>query len=213
MRRSAFRSWAELALVALAACHAPEVRSAQAPLRTAPPGFAFSHDNSRTESWPFGLNSISTKFVAEPDRANAFAASYWVVRTQPGAEVPTEALVARVRLRPEFPGGSFVPVQGVDFELALEPDRNGATFRELKPGLLEVHMPADERARQRGFVLRARFGGDDTLREPPKALLAELESVTTASGRALPLGEPRLVRWLIVEAAQAPVAAPAARGD
>lgn len=213
MSRSAFRSWAEVALLALGACHAPEVRSAQEPLRAAAPGFAFSHDNSRTENWPFGLNSISTKFVAEPDRANVVAASYWVVRTQPGAEVPAEALVARVRLRPEFPGGPFVPVEGVDFELVLEPDRNGATFRELEPGLVEVRMPADGRARQRGFVLRARFGGDDTLREPPKSLLAELESVATEAGRELPLGEPRIVRWLIVEAAQAPVTAPAVRGD
>jgi hypothetical protein len=61
-------------------------------------------------------------------------------------------------------------------------------------------VPASERARQSGFVVRARFLGDGTPHEPPKALLVDiLRVVDVASGRELPLGRARGARWLIVE--------------
>lgn len=195
MRRSSSPSCSAALLALAAACATPA-----APPR---PGFAISHDNSRAERWPFGLNAITTKFVVEPTEAGAKVASYWVVRTQSGAAFPVGELVADVRVRAEFPDTSFAPRAGVDFELVLGTDRNGAVTRETEPGKLEVRMPAAPDARQRGFAIRARFLGNGQPHDPPKSLLVELAAVRDERGRLLVLGEPRIARWLIVESSTA----------
>lgn len=219
VRRSPFltsrSALASLALVFAVAC-ASERRPVSDPaappeLLTAPrtpPGFAFSHDNSRDERWPFGLNEVTTKFVAEPAGAEAFVASYWVVRSEPGYAPPSGELTAEFVVRPEFPGGAFEPVRGVDYELVLGEDKNGATTRAFGADRLEVRSPASDGARQRGFIVRAQFRGDDRSQEPPKSLLVELTAVRDAQGVELPLGEPRRARWLIVESSTS-----AAHGD
>lgn len=212
MRRSPFlTSCSALAVTAAVigvACASERNSPSTAPSRPiapaqprAPAGFAFSHDNSREERWPFGLNLVTTKFVAEPASPETFVASYWVVRSEPGYAPPSGELTAEFALRPEFPGSAFEPVRGVDYELALEGDPSGASTRALDAERLEVRSPASEGARQRGFVVRARFRGDDRTQEPPKSLLVELIAVRDENGRELPLGEPRRARWLIVEPA------------
>lgn len=207
MRRSSFRSWVERSACCLAVlamgCAASNVESAAAPAARAP-GFAFSHDNSRGEQWPFGLNAITTKFVAEPARAERVVASYWVVRTEPGFDPPEGELVARVRVRAEFPGGAFEPRRGADYELVLGRDAQGAESIESDAGDIVIRSAATSARGQRGFVLRARFFGDELANEPPKSLLVELLEVRDAAGRVLPLGEPRVARWLIVESAASP---------
>lgn len=207
MRRSWFRNWAErgvwgVALLAMG-CSAPSAapNAASAPRA---PGFAFSHDNSRGEHWPFGLNTITTKFVAEPARAERVVASYWVVRSEPGFDPPEGELVARVRVRAEFPGGAFEPRRGADYELVLGRDAQGAESVEEAAGELVIRSAATSARGQRGFVLRARFFGDELANEPPKSLLVELLEVRDAQGRELPLGAPRVARWLIVESAASP---------
>ncbi len=209
MRRSAFPNSHNL-LAACAAGFTLACASAREPTaQRVQTGFAFSHDNSREERWPYGLNEVTTKFVAEPADAQAFVASYWVVRSEPGYAPPSGALTAEFAVRPEFPASAFEPVRGVDYELVLGDDRSGATTRALDEQRIEVRSPAADGARQRGFVLRARFAGDSTPHEPPKSLLVELLSVRDADGRELPLGEPRLARWLIVEpATTSPPSAP-----
>lgn len=219
MRRSPFpTSRSSLAAFAVAftlACasereprrEAREQRQPAAP--RAQPGFAFSHDNSREERWPFGLNAVTTKFVAEPADAQHFVASYWVVRSEAGYAAPLGELRAEFDVRAEFPASAFEPVRGVDYELVLGEDSSGATARALDESRIEVRSPAVGGARQRGFIVRARFLGDATPHEPPKSLLVELLAVRNADGRELPLGEPRLARWLIVEpATTSPPSAP-----
>jgi hypothetical protein len=210
VRRSPFRSWAERGAWCLAVlatgCVATNVESAATPAPRAP-GFAFSHDNSRGEHWPFGLNAITTKFVAEPARAERVVVSYWVVRTEPGFEPPEGELVARVRVRAEFPGGAFEPRRGVDYELVLGRDAQGAESVESDSGEIVIRSGAVSARGQRGFVVRARFLGDQLANEPPKSLLVELLEVRDALGRVLPLGTPRVARWLLVESAASPAQA------
>lgn len=203
MRHSWFRKWTRpsaccVALLALG-CAGPSVDPA-----SRAPGFAFSHDNSRGEQWPFGLNTITTKFVAEPARAERVVASYWVVRSEPGFDPPEGELVARLRVRAEFPGGAFEARRGLDYELVLGRDAQGTESVESAPGEVVVRSAAAGARGQRGFVLRARFSGDQLANEPPKSVLVELLEVRDAQGRELPLGTPRVARWLIVESAAAP---------
>ncbi len=212
MRRSAFpTSPSAVAVGALlvGACTTPRLDSGRSsapipgaaasavPARTA--GFAFSHDNSREQRWPFGLNDVTTKFVAEPASADEFVSSYWVVRSEPGYAPPPGELRAEFRVRPEFPDGAFAPRPTLDYELVLGVDSSDATTCALDAERVEVRSPASSAARQRGFILRARFPGDADPHEPPKSLLVELVAVRDASGQELPLGEPRIARWLIVE--------------
>lgn len=219
MRRSPFRTsrsrLAPLAAAFTLACAgergAQSVATSRAePVTPGPPpaGFAFSHDNSREERWPFGLNLVTTKFVAEPSSADGAVSSYWVVRSEPGYAPPNGELRAEFRVRPEFPASAFEPTRGVEFEIVLGEDRNGAATRALDTERIEVLALPSAAARQRGFIVRARFFGDAAAHEPPKSLLVELLAVRDADGRELPLGEPRTARWLIVEsAASAPPSA------
>lgn len=195
MRRSSFPNSSLLALTLAGACATP-----RGP-RAAPAGpfFAISHDNSVAERWPFGLNELTTKFIAEPAGPGARVASYWVVRSSRDAPPPSEAFVAEVLVRPEFPGTSFAPRAGIDYELQLGVDRNGAETREVAPGRLEVRVPAETGARQRGFMVRAQFLGDEEPHEPPKPLLVEIVRLVDEHGRELALGSPHVARWLIVE--------------
>jgi len=202
VRRSSFPSCSAFTLSLIAACAGPRA-SAVSPRTssTHPPQatFAISHDNSVAERWPFGLNELTTKFIAEPAAPGERVASYWVVRSSRDAPPPTGAFVAEVLVRPEFPGASFEPRRGVDYELQLGVDRNGAETREVAPGRLEVRVPAAPNARQRGFIIRAQFPGDGEPHEPPKSLLIEVVRIVDEHGRELALGSPRSARWLIVE--------------
>jgi len=206
VRRSSFRSWVSSAALSAAllttGCAAPRAAPA-----VRAPGFAFSHDNSRGAPWPFGLNAITTKFVAEPARAERVVASYWVVRSEPGFDPPEGELVARVRVRAEFPGGAFEPRRGLDYELVLGRDAHGAESVEVGAGEIVIRSSAVSARGQRGFALRARFFGDELANEPPKSLLVELLEVRDALGRELPLGSPRVARWLLIESSASPAEA------
>lgn len=208
MRPSSCPRSVELALTLLAcgACASQgESQGESAPVAQATLVFEFSHDNSVAERWPFGLDSVTTKIVAEPARADAVAESYWVVRSSgPYAG----ALTAELALRAEFPGTRFEPVLGADYELVTGPDKSGSVTGVLASGMFEVRMPASDGSRQAGFSIRARFSGDDVRQEPPKALLLELLRVRDSEGRELALGETRSARWLIVDPDSSPVREP-----
>lgn len=179
------------AQLALAACTA-------AP--PAGPSFAFTHDTTG-EHWPFGLDDVTTKIVAEPAAPEDSSASYWVVRaTENGsAALVGGELLAEFAVRAEFPGTSSEPRDQLDYSIVTGEDRNGAVTTAEPGGRFTVRIPSDSNARQSGFVVRARFPGDRDGPEAPKSLLVELVRVADLSGREFALGRLRVARWLIVD--------------
>jgi hypothetical protein len=181
--------------LAMSACAAPEAPEAP----TEPPaGLGFTHDNSLVERWPFRLDSVTTKIVAEPAAKDAVAASYWVVRAK--CDPRAGELVAEIAIEPEFPDSAFAPLPEVDYRIVTGAGPRGANARELRPGVFEVRAPVDASTGAAAISLRAQFPGDTDGREPPKALLVRFLRIREeATGVELPLGQRALARWLIVD--------------
>src|SRR5688572_27799674 len=200
-----------LVLVTVCGCESPggrpaKVRAepARAPVErreTEKHGFAFSHDDSVVQGWPFGLHEPTTKIVVEPAKADESVESYWVVRLSPKAELESVgAFTAEIWVGSEFEAGPFAPAAGVDYEVLTGTDRNGAVTTPGENGRFRIHVPDAGGDRELGFILRARFLGDSDGQEAPKSLIVSiLGIVDVASGKALPLGRMGDARWLIVD--------------
>jgi hypothetical protein len=195
--------------LAVCGCESPSrssVKPAAAPTsvkqrETAKHGFAFSHEDSAVQGWPFGLDEPTTKIVVEPAKADDAVESYWVVRLSPKAKLgAVGAFTAEIWVGSEFEPGPFAPVAGADYELLTGTDRNGAETTALADGRFRVRVPAAESAKEQGFIVRARFLGDGDGQEPPKSLIVSILSITDdASGAELPIGQRSDARWLIVD--------------
>lgn len=198
-------------LVALSGCESPGKTSAKGraePARaslerraTEKHGFAFSHDNSVVEGWPFGLDEPTTKIVVEPVKADESTESYWVVRLSPKSDLGSVgAFSAEIWIGSEFEAGPFAPVAGADYEVLTGADRNGAVTTAAENGRFRVDVPASGDSRELGFIVRARFFGDSDGQEAPKSLIVSILSIVdVASGEPLPLGRRSDARWLIVD--------------